>query len=661
MKNIFITLTLIFTVVFGSMAQPVLTVGNVSGTQGNIVNVPVTLSGCDLNAGGVPLTAMQFFINYSNAVNYIGLTSFYSGMPSADWVYSGNLGQIAANWAEPTYSQALSIPDGTVLFEIQFSANTGGNCPLLFAGDNQLYDVNYTQILSAVFVDGSVNIPAAAAASTWNGTGNWTNTANWSNGIPGTITDATIASGVVTVDIPAFANNLTIEPNAGLTLNSTIALKVNNLVLNSLNNNSATGSFIDNGGILTVNGNTSVKRWLSGGEHHFISNPLRNTLEVSSFVYGNNQGWMYRYDEPTGTWINMWNPLDDIFVSYGYAVNYVLDQMHSFNSTNSSPFNINSTVAPTLTNTSSNGWNLVGNPYPSAINWLGSGWTKTNLDNAIYLYNGTGYSAFVGGVGVNGGTQYIPAGQGFFVHASASGPRLTIPRASTVHNTQEYYKSSTETIENLLRIKISGNGSEDETVVRLSEESTNGFDSEMDAYKLMSLDAAATQIFTRIDADYAINTIPQVSTGTEVALSVNVGTEGSYTINTSGMSSFGNNTAIYLEDTELNTITDLNVTPEYAFTAQAGENNRFKLLINTSAGIGHNDISSFVYTSGNEVFIRNLEGNVQVFAINGQLVASDYSAANSVSKLKLPAGSQGIYLVKLTNDKGVYTGKVLVK
>ena len=124
MKNIFITLTLIFTVAFGTMAQPVLTVGNVSGTQGSIVNVPVTLSGCDLNAGGVPLTAMQFFINYSNAVNYIGLTNFYSGMPSADWVYSGNSGQIAANWAEPTYSQALSIPDGTVLFEIQFSASS---------------------------------------------------------------------------------------------------------------------------------------------------------------------------------------------------------------------------------------------------------------------------------------------------------------------------------------------------------------------------------------------------------------------------------------------------------------------------------------------------------------------------------------------------------
>ncbi|MEI8049463.1 MAG: hypothetical protein WCI92_18935, partial [Bacteroidota bacterium] len=56
------------------------------------------------------------------------------------------------------------------------------------------------------------------------------------------------------------------------------------------------------------------------------------------------------------------------------------------------------------------GFNLAGNPYPSPINWdAGNGWTKTNVDNAIYLfdagstnqYTGT-YSSYINGTSSNG-------------------------------------------------------------------------------------------------------------------------------------------------------------------------------------------------------------------------------------------------------------------
>ena len=78
-------------------------------------------------------------------------------------------------------------------------------------------------------------------------------------------------------------------------------------------------------------------------------------------------------------------------------------------------------------NTYTKGYNLVGNPYPSPINWdAGAGWTKTNIDNALYYfqasttdqYGGT-YSTYINGVSSDGkATAVIPSMQGFFIHVT---------------------------------------------------------------------------------------------------------------------------------------------------------------------------------------------------------------------------------------------------
>ncbi len=61
------------------------------------------------------------------------------------------------------------------------------------------------------------------------------------------------------------------------------------------------------------------------------------------------------------------------------------------------------------------GWNLVGNPYPSPIDWdAASGWTKTNVDNATYRHvNNATWASYVGGVGTNGGSQIYCFMSGF--------------------------------------------------------------------------------------------------------------------------------------------------------------------------------------------------------------------------------------------------------
>ena len=72
------------------------------------------------------------------------------------------------------------------------------------------------------------------------------------------------------------------------------------------------------------------------------------------------------------------------------------------------------------------GWNLVGNPFPATIDWNApSGWTKTNMNAAIYIPdNGNLSSKFAtwnGVVGTSGGSQYIAMGQGFWTKANGNG------------------------------------------------------------------------------------------------------------------------------------------------------------------------------------------------------------------------------------------------
>ncbi len=75
------------------------------------------------------------------------------------------------------------------------------------------------------------------------------------------------------------------------------------------------------------------------------------------------------------------------------------------------------------------GWNLVGNPTPSTINWnAASGWTKTNIDGTIYVWDPSdttgGYKTWNGTTG-NLGTGLIAPFQAFWVKANNINPVLS--------------------------------------------------------------------------------------------------------------------------------------------------------------------------------------------------------------------------------------------
>jgi len=93
----------------------------------------------------------------------------------------------------------------------------------------------------------------------------------------------------------------------------------------------------------------------------------------------------------------------------------------------------------TAGNAAVKGFNLVGNPYPSSIDWdtFGTSITGANLSNTMYILdpvskNYRSYTKGNGGVASDGTTSanVIPSGQGFFVLATAANPTLTFTEAA---------------------------------------------------------------------------------------------------------------------------------------------------------------------------------------------------------------------------------------
>jgi len=223
---------------------------------------------------------------------------------------------------------------------------------------------------------------------------------------------------------------------------------------------------------------------------------------------------------------------------------------------------------------SEDGWCLVPNPYPSAIDWdATSGWTKTNVNDAVYVWNPSNqqYSAYIAGAGVNGGTRYVPSSQGFYVQTNAAGPVLSMAETVKAPKQQPTYKNATPAAAQMIRLEVTGvGGAIDELVVRFHQDGTDAFESELDATKLASFESAAPT-FSSVGPsnDFAINTLAPLETDRTVQLRLQVGVAGTYTITATDFATIPTSSCLMLEDFTTGTVTDLR-TSNYTFTIPVG-------------------------------------------------------------------------------------------
>jgi hypothetical protein len=568
-----------------------------------------------------------------------------------------------------SYEGAFAATDGPAVgvtsVDIGVSENGTGAVTnsLQLGGAGTEYSDFYWQP-EAANTSGLVNNNQSFFTSTiWNGSVStaWELSDNWSQGVPVQGMDVQIpnVTNSPVISTIAACDDLNIAASATVTIAAGALTVGGDLVTNSGLTVQSGGSLITEG---SVTGNATVIRNIAGlNQYHFISSPISNAALGNVFPAGDVLNiYLREYNEATGNWVNLSIPAN-IAVGKGYSffmdiANTTATFTGTLNNSNVLPMMSNS---GTSGNTNYDGWNLLGNPFASAIQWGLGSWALNNVNNEVHVWSNGVYLSYAGGTGsLTDGI--IPAQQGFFVKANAPVPSLTIPTASRLHSSQGFYKNN---IADLLRLDVSDNSTfTDATFVRFSYDATEEFDQAFDAHKLDN-DEAAPMLYTMHgETRFSINTLKSISETPEVPVYFKAGADGGYTINASGMESFENR-IIYLTDLLTGLRQDLRQNPVYAFNATTGDDaSRFKLSFATVGIAEQPGLNIGVYAANGEIRLQlpeAMRGTVNVASLSGQILLSrNFSASGEFGILtQLPAG---IYLVTVVTDQGIATRKVFI-
>jgi hypothetical protein len=352
---------------------------------------------------------------------------------------------------------------------------------------------------------------------------------------------------------------------------------------------------------------------------------------------------------------------------------------------------VNNNISSTRTlfnhnRTYTKGFNLIGNPYPSPIDWnAASGWTKTNIDNAIYFFDsgdtnqywGT-YSTYINGISSNGiASPIIPSMQGFFVHVSNGSFPVTalfgMNNQVRVNNlTPTFHKSAYSETRPIVRINVAYENEKvkDPMVVYFSDAASPEFDSDLDALKLMNTDMRVPNLYgLSSDAEkLSINAVPYpFDSITRIPLGIKTSKTAWLTFTASEIGNIPLGLRVYLSDEATGLIQDLEKSPKYRLQLQNGTfENRFVLLFSDRdlakipkekdtfyASLTNGRLSVFVELATGKnatLIISNMLGQVMLKKdINGN---GTYDIVQN-----LPAG---VYVLTLYSQKGIQSHKLYI-
>ncbi|NTW33210.1 MAG: hypothetical protein HGB12_11415, partial [Bacteroidetes bacterium] len=461
---------------------------------------PSTLSGFSYYNGSGPSTSQSFTISGLNLIGNVVIT------PNANYEVSTGgayLSTITLNHSGGTLTQNTVY----VRLKAGLSTNTYNNLTLSITSPCVSKSISCSGVVMAV--------PASTRIWSGNTSTNWNTTTNWSsNTVPISTWHALIPGGKTNYPIvgnskasPAACNNLTVENGATLTIDADKAITVSGNILNSgqlliKSSASGDGSLLNTG---TYTGTSNVERYLASGKWHLVSSPI-TAAQTSVF---------------TGLYLRPYLEATDVFGPYIYSTTIPLSVGKGYSiwaNSNSTPLFSgtpnNGTVGPLSIVYTLNGYNLVGNPYPSAIDWdAAGGWTKTNLAGTIYVWDPSGSGQYLTYNTTSGGTgsRYIAMGQGFFVQAIPGGGSLTMNNNIRVHDAVPFLKSE-ETLSDQINIKVSNNVNTytDETIIALNDTASDSFDYDLDANKFAGETTAPMLYTMKYDKNLAVSCLSSI-------------------------------------------------------------------------------------------------------------------------------------------------------
>ncbi|MCF8349174.1 MAG: T9SS type A sorting domain-containing protein [Bacteroidales bacterium] len=482
-------------------------------------------------------------------------------------------------------------------------------------------------------------------------------------------------------------DNLSIEGDASLTLPTSTCLTVNG----TLNNKSGATLTVNSGaslitsGSITNNGTITMHQTLTGAVQawHMISGPA--VADISNNGWSPTLGYddLYAWHEASpGTWVNYHvtsgvlnfpaeNGGSDNFVAgKGYLAAYNSEDpakmITGTPNTGDVTFNLKNSGSKRWTYKS--GWNLLGNPYPSAIDWNTVDHTATSLfqDNFAYVYdpNKSGGEDYIT---IDGSSPdaFIAPFQGFMVLAKTNSNDQTFTFTNAMRDHGGGFYKNQKAGDGLV-LRLGQENWYDETTIRMRDESEPTRDRQ-DALKLFSFNPNKPQLFTITGDDFwlAVNSMPKLDEMNPVPLGLRLPEEGVYEISITNIPSQLSGIPLYIEDLQSGQWHRVDNKP-MSFTAYSGDITDRFVLHPGAVGVEETDVPSselqvFLHDKNiNIINNNNLTGEITILNILGQQMDS-FKLESNLNQSHHADFPSGVYVVYVKTSAGqVYSEKVIV-
>ncbi|MBN1926220.1 MAG: Ig-like domain-containing protein, partial [Prolixibacteraceae bacterium] len=580
---------------------------------------------------------------------------------------------------EPIDATDFSLKAGEVDIPFTFTVSANGEVvtltPLSALTENTAYTVtiqsiadaygNSTSIITRTFETDKLN--------QWIGGGdvtNWSDLSNWMGGSYAPFKSVTIPASAtafpVIDDETVNIHNLIVEPGAVLTLTGTGVLNITG-IFNLQSSSDVNASFLQKGGSLNVN--SSNVRFEQAVSNSGLSLNYNSSASVSGATKASSgiTGIAWYYDNPSNT-----------YVTIGDNEPFTVGRGFIFKNSSSIVFSgtPNSGVIPVslMRTKTGKGWNLVGNPYPTGVNWGLLG--KSNVEDSFWLWlNEKGiYGTYNDPTGLAAGMDpltpdNIPSHQSFFVKVpiGAENGTLTFNPEAMVPNAFSYLKASGTKYPSL-KLTSSFNGNIDETAIALVPDATNTASDIYDSEKYLSYNVNYGEIYTLSGSTrLVVNGLPS-SQDMVIPIGLSIQAPGTITLALQ-MSTLPANSSVFLKDKNTDDIVDLTSGQSYTFSlsTKGFYNERFELIISTSTNVtlpegGDSSIKEnvTVYTSDSKIiaYIRGLEQPVYyLYDLNGRLIDSG-DLTNDAESI-IPVQNKGLFVFVVMSGKGKADYKVV--
>lgn len=539
-----------------------------------------------------------------------------------------------------------------------------------------------TNVYSAV---GSVTYPT----TTWNGLA-------WSNGLPNANTKAIFNGNFTgTADVHACAvqvlsGNVTFNPNINLIVENEVTVTGGSLTFEDSSSLVQVNNSTNTGNIIYKRNTTNMVKF----DYTYWSSPVAGQ-SLTAFSPGTNPTKFYQWN----TTINNWQFYNGVMQP---AKGYIVRAPDSWTTTPTPFLGVftgvpnNGTITTPIVKTATADLNLIGNPYPSAIDadlLLSDPANVGVLDGTIYLwthnspinanvYTQNDYASynFVGGVGtiaINPGVNTsipngnIASGEGFFIHALAGGNATFRNSMRLLSNNNQFFRQHQNATpaqdgKHRLWLEVANDqGAYKQTLVGYVDGATYDIDRGFDG--LYADGGNVVGFYSLIGADtFTIQGRPTpFDDQDQVPLGFKSTLAGAFTITLAQFDGLFENPdqVVYLEDRVTNIIHNLKES-NYAFTTGIGTfNDRFVLRFNSGA-LSNPDfnLSNLIIYKDNDWIINSgaVEMKaVKVFDIRGRLLFRNDSVMANETRFNVGTTNE-VLLVQVTSADGLtLTRKVI--